>query len=111
MDEPDLDLRGFLLQLREFPDDVQSLVIIMIEDVEDWILIALAQPPVEELVWEEDPDEETNHHLRDATDAWGYPQDHKARATGRRLYLYPQQPPPRCSALSTRNDCYHFRAI
>ncbi|ETS03482.1 hypothetical protein M419DRAFT_7402 [Trichoderma reesei RUT C-30] len=99
MDEPDLDLRGFLLQLRQFPDDVQRLVIIMIEDVEDLILIALAQPPDEEIFWEdEDPDEATNHHLRDGADAWGFPQDHRARATGRCLYLYPHQPPPRGSA-------------
>ncbi|KAL7816575.1 hypothetical protein V8C26DRAFT_434932 [Trichoderma gracile] len=103
MDEPDFDLRDFLLELRQFPDDLQRLVILMIEDVEDWILIALVQPPVEELVLEDDPDEATYHHLRDGTDPWGYPQDHKARATGRCLYLYLQQPPPRCSALD-RDD-------
>ncbi|KAL7808111.1 hypothetical protein V8C44DRAFT_336493 [Trichoderma aethiopicum] len=118
MDELGLDVPGFLQRLRRFPEDLQRLAILRTEDIiEAWLLRGFGDLEQLRIVEEEEEDEEDEedwddwddwedwedwedyHYLNDGTDLWGYPQDHKARATARCLYLHLQQPPPRSSAL------------
>lgn len=109
MDELGLDVPGFLLRLRRFPDDLQRLAILMTEDIiEGWLFRDFGDLNELRIEQEDEEDEEDGedwedwedyHYLNDGTDLWGYPQDHKARATARCLYFNLQLPPPRRSAL------------
>ncbi|KAF3068758.1 hypothetical protein CFAM422_007589 [Trichoderma lentiforme] len=96
MGDSDYDIDDLFDNLLQLPPELLLVVIDVINHLQDWLrgLVHDDMPMnAPELIL--DPDELLEYLPRCIPNSWGFPQNHRAHATGR--YQYIQQPPARRS--------------
>ncbi|KAL6797662.1 hypothetical protein GGI42DRAFT_80537 [Trichoderma sp. SZMC 28013] len=95
MGDPDYGFDDFFDELRQLPPEILLVVLDMVNHIQNW-LREVVDEDVPLNAWDLfDPDELLGYLPREAPNSWGFPHNHRARATSR--YQYIQQPPARRS--------------